>query len=149
MLEYNTPYMSLVLDKRRVSFMKEYTKEFNGVTYTFTEDDLSEPFSYALSRLKESIEDGKVRMGSRYTEEVDNKVQSLIEGYIVSSFEIQVDTMNYTLEWSKDITPKFAMHHATSIGEFANRHIKACNVLINRVADDLIKIGVPVCKQII
>jgi hypothetical protein len=129
--------------------MKEYTKEFNGVTYTFTEDDLSEPFSYALSRLKESIEDGKVRMGSRYTEEVDNKVQSLIEGYIVSSFEIQVDTMNYTLEWSKDITPKFAMHHATSIGEFANRHIKACNVLINRVADDLIKIGVPVCKQII
>lgn len=149
MLEYNTPYISLVLDKRRVSFMKEYTKEFNGVTYTFTEDDLSEPFSYALSRLKESIEDGKVRMGSRYTEEVDNKVQSLIEGYIVSSFEIQVDTMNYTLEWSKDITPKFAMHHATSIGEFANRHIKACNVLINRVADDLIKIGVPVCKQII
>lgn len=129
--------------------MKEYTKEFNRVTYTFTEDDLSEPFSYALSRLKESIEDGKVRMGSRYTEEVDNKVQSLIEGYIVSSFEIQVDTMNYTLEWSKDITPKFAMHHATSIGEFANRHIKACNVLINRVADDLIKIGVPVCKQII
>ena len=149
MLEYNTPYISLVLDKRRVSFMKEYTKEFNGVTYTFTEDDLSEPFSYALSRLKESIEDGKVRMGSRYTEEVDNKVQSLIEGYIVSSFEIQVDTMNYTLEWSKDITPKFAMHHATSIGEFANRHIKACNVLINRVSDDLIKIGVPVCKQII
>lgn len=149
MLEYNTPYISLVLDKRKVSFMKEYTKEFNGVTYTFTEDDLSEPFSYALSRLKESIEDGKVRMGSRYTKEVDNKVQSLIEGYIVSSFEIQVDTMNYTLEWSKDITPKFAMHHATSIGEFANRHIKACNVLINRVADDLIKIGVPVCKQII
>lgn len=149
MLEYNTPYISQVLDKRRVSFMKEYTKEFNGVTYTFTEDDLSEPFSYALSRLKESIEDEKVRMGSRYTEEVDNKVQSLIEGYIVSSFEIQVDTMNYTLEWSKDITPKFAMHHATSIGEFANRHIKACNVLINRVADDLIKIGVPVCKQII
>lgn len=129
--------------------MKEYTKEFDGVTYTFTEDDLSEPFSYALSRLKESIEEGKVRMGSRYTGEVDKQVQSLIEGYIVSSFKIQVDTMNYTLEWSKDITPKFAMHHATSIGEFANRHIKACNVLINRVADDLIKIGVPVCKQII
>ena len=129
--------------------MKEYTKEFNGVTYTFTKDDLSEPFSYALSRLKESIEDEKVRMGSRYTGEVDKQVQSLIDGYIVSSFKIQVDTMNYTLEWSKDITPKFAMHHATSIGEFANRHIKACNVLINRVADDLIKIGVPVCKQII
>ena len=129
--------------------MKEYTKEFDGVTYTFTEDDLSEPFSYALSRLKESIEEGKVRMGSRYTGKVDKQVQSLIDGYIVSSFKIQVDTMNYTLEWSKDITPKFAMHHATSIGEFANRHIKACNVLINRVADDLLKIGVPVCKQII
>lgn len=150
MLEYNTPYISLVLDKEKmVSFMKEYTKEFDGVTYTFTEEDLSEPFSYVLCKLKEDIDEAKKRMGSRYTEKVDNKVQSLIEGYIVSSFEIQVDTMNYTLEWSKDITPKFAMHHATSIGEFANRHIKACTVLINRVADDLIKIGVPVCKQII
>lgn len=129
--------------------MKEYTKEFDGVTYTFTEDDLSEPFSYALSRLKESIEEGRVRMGSRYTEEVDNKVQSLVDGYIVSSFKIQVDVINYTLEWSKDITPKFAMHHAISIGEFANRHFKSCNMLINRVADDLIEIGVPVCKQII
>lgn len=129
--------------------MKEYTKEFDGVTYTFTEDDLSEPFSYVLNRLKEDLLEAKKRMGSYYTEEIDNKVQSLIDCYIVSSFKIQVDTMNYTLEWSKDITPKFAMHHATSIGEFANRHIKACNVLINRVADDLIKIGVPVCKQII
>lgn len=129
--------------------MKEYTKEFDGVTYMFTENDLSEPFSYVLGKLKADIDEAKKRMGSRYTEEVDNKVQSLIDDYIVSSFKIQVDVMNYTLEWSKDITPKFAMHHATSIGEFANRHIKACNVLINRVSDDLIKIGVPVCKQII
>lgn len=129
--------------------MKEYTKEFDGVTYTFTEDDLSEPFYYVLCKLKEDIDEAKKRMGSRYTEEVDNKVQSLLDDFIISSFKIQVDTMNYILEWGKDITPKFAMHHATSIGEFANRHIKACNVLINRVADDLIKIGVPVCKQII
>lgn len=129
--------------------MKKYNKEFNGVAYTFTEGDLSEPFSYALDRLKKDLVEAKKRMGSYYTEDVGNKVQSLIDEYIVSSFKIQVDVMNYTLEWGKDVTPKFAMHHATSIGEFANRHIKACNVLINRVSDDLIKIGVPVCKQII
>ena len=129
--------------------MKEYTKEFDGVTYTFTESDLSEPFSYVLCKLREDIDEAQKRMVSRYTEEVDNKVQSLIDNYIVSSFKIQVDIMNYTREWSKNITPKFAMHHVTSIGEFANRHLKACNMLINRVSDDLLKIGVPVCKQII
>ena len=129
--------------------MKEYAKEFDGVTYTFTEGDLSEPFSYVLRNLKSYIDEAKKEMGSRYTEDIDKKAQSLIDDFIVSSFKSQVDIMHHTLEWSKDITPKFAMHHATSIGEFANRHIKACTVLINRVADDLIKIGVPVCKQII
>ena len=129
--------------------MKEYTKEFYGVTYTFTESDLYWTASYVLKRFKDDLVEAKKWMGSRYTEEIDNKVQSLIDDFIVSSFENQVNIMNQINEWSEDVTPKFAMHHATSIGEFANRHIKACTVLINRVADDLIKIGVPVCKQII
>jgi hypothetical protein len=129
--------------------MKEYSKEFDGVIYTFTKDDLSEPFSYVLRKLKADIDEAKKLMGSGYTEEVDNKVQSLVDDFIVSSLKLQVDVMNYTHEWGKGITPKSAMHHAKSIGDFANRHFMSCNVLINSVADDLIKIGVPVCKQVI
>lgn len=129
--------------------MKEYTKEFDGVTYTFTEGDLSEPFSYVLSRLRNDLVEAKKRMGSHYTEEVDNKVQSLIDDFIVSSFKLQVDIMNYTRELSKDITPKFAMHRAKSINNFADNQIMTCNVMINCLVEDLIKIGVPVCKQII
>lgn len=43
--------------------MKEYTKEFDGVTYTFTEGDLSEPFSYVLRKLKADIVDAKKKDG--------------------------------------------------------------------------------------
>ena len=128
--------------------MKEYTKEFYGVTYTFTESDLDSPFSYALNRFREDMVDAKKRMGSYYTDEVDNKVQSLIDDYIVSSFELQVDLMNYTHKGSKNTNPKFAMHYAKSIGGLADRYIRACNDMINRVSEGLIEIGVPVCKQI-
>ena len=129
--------------------MKEYTKEFDGVTYTFTEGDLSEPFSYVLSKLRKDLVEAKKRMGSHYTEEVDNKVQSLIDDFIVSSFECQVKIMNNIIKWGKDVTPKFAMHRAKSIDNFADNQIMACNVMINCLAEDLINIGVPVCKQII
>lgn len=129
--------------------MKEYTKEFYGVTYTFTEGDLSEPFSYVLKRLKEDIVDAKKRMGSYYTEDIDKKAQSLIDDFIVSSFECQVEIMNNTLESSKNITPKYALHNAKGIGDFADRYIRACEIMINRVAEELRQIGVPVCKQII
>lgn len=129
--------------------MKEYTKEFEGVTYTFTESDLSEPFSYGLIKLKEDIAKAKKRMGSYYTEEIDNSVQSLIDDFIVSSFKCQVDIMNHTLKWSKDITPKFAMHHAKSIGSYADIYIRACEGMINSVAEELRQTGVPVCKHII
>lgn len=84
--------------------MKEYTKEFDGVTYTFTEGDLSEPFSYVLRKLKADIVDAKKLMGSRYTEDIDNKVQSLIDDFIDSSFECQLKIMRNTLESSKRLT---------------------------------------------
>lgn len=128
--------------------MKEYTKEFDGVTYTFTEDDLSEPFSYALNRFREDMVDAKKRMGSYYTDEVDHKVQSLIDDYIVSSFKCQVEIMNKTLESSKNITPKYALHTAKGIGHYADGYIRVCVDMINRVAEELRQMGVPVCKQI-
>ena len=81
--------------------MKEYTKEFDGVTYTFTENDLYEPASYVLKRFKDDMVDAKKCMGSRYTEEGDNKVQSLTGAFIVSSFQNQVDIMSHTLDWVK------------------------------------------------
>lgn len=129
--------------------MEEYTKEFDGVIYTFTEGDLSEPFSYVLRNLKSYIDEAKKEMGSRYTEDIDKKAQSLIDDFIVSSFKSQVDIMNHTLEWSKDITPKYAFHNAKGIGQYADRYIRGCEDMINRVAEELRLMGVPVCKQII
>lgn len=129
--------------------MKEYTKEFDGVTYTFTEGDLFEPFSYVLCKLKADIDEAKKQMGSRYTEDVDSKVRSLIDDFIISSFECQVKIMNNIIKWGKDVTPKFAMHRAKSIDNFADNQIRACNVMINCLADDLMKVGVPVRKQVI
>lgn len=129
--------------------MKEYTKEFDGVTYTFTEGDLSEPFSYVLRKLKADIDEAEKRMGSRYTEDIDKKAQSLIDDFIIFSFKSQVDIMNNTLERSKNITPKYAFHNAKGIGQYADRYIRACEDMINSLADELRLMGVPVCKQII
>lgn len=129
--------------------MKKYTKEFDGVTYTFTESDLYEPASYVLKRFKDDLVDAKKWMGSRYTEETDNKVQSLIDDFIVSSFKNQVDIMNNTLDFAKDITPENAFRKAKSIGSYADRYIKVAEGLINSVSEELRLMGVPVCKQII
>lgn len=129
--------------------MKEYTKEFDRVIYTFTESDLYEPASYVLKRFKDDMVDAKKRMGSRYTEEIDKKVQFLIDDFIVSSFKNQVDIMNHTLDWGKDVTPGNAFRKAKSIGQYADRYINVAEGLINSVAEELRQMGVPVCKQII
>lgn len=129
--------------------MKEYTKEFDGVAYTFTEKDLSSPFSYVLNNLKKDLEDAKKCMGSHYTEEIDKKVQSLIDDFIVFSFKSQVNIMHNTLKSRKNITPKSAFDNAMGIGEYAGRYIRVCEGMINSVAEELRLMGVPVCKQII
>lgn len=127
--------------------MKEYTKEFDGVTYTFTESNLFEYSKFVLADLKEDISEAKKLMGSYYTEEVDNKVQSLVDDFIVFSFESQVNLAYYINKRDKDITPKFAVNHAITLGNLARDSIRACTVRLNRLADDLRKIGVPVCKR--
>lgn len=129
--------------------MKEYTKEFDEVTYTFTESDLYWTASYVLKRFKDDLVDAKKWMGSRYTEEIDNKVQSLMDDFIVSSFKNQVDIMNHVHEWSKDVTPTNAFHHAMSIGKHAEKYVKVAECMINSVSEELRLMGVPVCKQII
>lgn len=127
--------------------MKEYTKEFDGVTYTFTEGDLFEYSKSVLAGLKKDISEAKKLMGSYYTEEVDNKVQSLVDDCIVFSFESQVNLAYYINKRDKDITPKFAVNHAITLGNLARDSIRECTVRLNRLADDLRKIGVPVCKR--
>ena len=47
----------------RLLFMKEYIKEFDEVTYTFTEKDLSTPFLSVLNDLKEDIIKAKKKNG--------------------------------------------------------------------------------------
>ena len=132
-----------------VSVMKEYTEEFEEVTYTFSENDLSSPFSSVLNKLKEDISEAKKRMGSRYTEEVDGKVQSLLDTFIISSFKLQVDMKSYILRRSSDVTPQNAIHCALSMGNLANEHIRHCKIFQNDIARILAENGVPVCKQII
>lgn len=88
-------------------------------------------------------------MGSRYTEEVDNQVQSLIDDYIAQCFNSQVNIADYTNAHVKDVTPQTALYHAQTLGDFATSYTRECNIRLNRLADDLAKIGVPVCKQII
>lgn len=129
--------------------MKEYTKEFDGVTYTFTESDLYWTASYVLERFKNDLVEAKKWMGSRYTEEIDNKVQSLIDDFIVSSFENQVDIMNNIHSWSEGVIPANAFHRAMSIGKYAERYVKVAECKINSLAEELRLMGVPVCKQII
>lgn len=129
--------------------MKEYTKEFDGVTYTFTESDLYWTASYVLERFKNDLVEAKKWMGSRYTEEIDNKVQSLIDDFIVSSFENQVDIMNNIHSWSEGVIPANAFHRAMSIGKYAERYVKVAECKINSLAEELRLMGVSVCKQII
>lgn len=129
--------------------MKEYTKDFDGVTYTFTEKDLSVHSLSVLGKLRQDIEEAKKLMGSRYTKVVDNEVQSLIDDYIVSSFKSQVNLAYYINNREKDITPQYAVTHAIILGDFAKDYNRECNIRLNRIADDLRKIGVPVCKQFV
>ena len=129
--------------------MKEYSKEFNGVNYKFLENDLSEPFLSVLKELKEDILEAKKRMGSHYTDEVGSKVNSLLDTYIITSFEFQLAVQDNLLRWSKDVTPKNAMHYANTIGSKAKGYSRSSRVLQNDIAKKLIEIGVPVRKQVI
>jgi len=129
--------------------MKEYIEEFDGVTYKFSENELSEPFLQVLNELKEDILEAKKRMGSHYTDEVDSKVNSLLDTYIITSFEFQLAVQGNLLRWCKDVTPKNAMHYANTIGSVAGGYDKTGRVLQNDIAKQLIELGVPVRKQII
>lgn len=129
--------------------MKEYIEEFDGVTYTFSENDLSNPFLSFLKELKEDILEAEKRMGTRYTDEIDSKVNSLLDTYIITSFNFQLAIQDNILRWSKDVTPQNAMHYANTIGSMAGGYDKTGRVLQNDIAKQLIELGVPVRKQII
>lgn len=129
--------------------MKEYIEEFDGVTYTFSENDLSNPFLSFLKELKEDILEAEKRMGTRYTDEIDSKVNSLLDTYIITSFNFQLAIQDNILRWSKDVTPQNAMHYANTIGSMARGYDKTGRVLQNDIAKQLIELGVPVRKQVI
>lgn len=129
--------------------MKEYTKEFDGVTYTFTEKDLSAPFSSILSKIKNDISYAERQMGAMYTKNIKEKVQSFLDDYIISSFQYQVFVKNYIDGWGKCITSQNALHHAFSIGAVAKESRQHCLELQHNLVDKMSEIGVPICKQII
>lgn len=129
--------------------MKEYIEEFDGITYKFSESDLSDPFLSFLKGLKEDILEAKKLMGTHYTDEIDSKVNSLLDTYIITSFEFQLAIQDNILRWSKDVTPQNAMSYASTIGSTARGYDKTGRVLQNDIAKQLIELGVPVRKQII
>lgn len=129
--------------------MKEYIEEFDGVTYKFSESDLSDPFLSFLKGLKEDILEAKKLMGTRYTDEIDSKVNSLLDTYIITSFNFQLAVQDNLLRWSKDVTPQNAMSYANTIGSMARGYDKTGRVLQNDIAKQLIELGVPVRKQFI
>lgn len=129
--------------------MKEYTKEFDGITYMFTEKDLSAPFSSILSKIKDDISYAERQMGAMYTKNIKEKVQSFLDDYIVSSFQYQIFVKNHINEWSKCITPQNSLHRAFSIGSVAEESRQHCLELQHNLVDRMSEIGVPVCKQII
>jgi len=129
--------------------MKEYSKKFDGVTYTFTERDLSAPFSSVLSKIKDDVSYEEKQMGVMYTKGIKEKVQSLLDDYIISSFKYQVFVKNYIDDWSKCVTTRNALHHAFSIGSVAEKSRQHCLELQHNLSDKMREIGVPICKQII
>lgn len=129
--------------------MKEYSQEFDGVTYKFSENDLSDLFLSILKELKEDIIEAKKLMGTRYTDEVDSKVNSLLDTYIITSFEFQLAIQDNILSWSKVVTPQNAIHYANTIGSMARGYDKTTRVLQNDIAEQLRELGVPVRKQIV
>ena len=129
--------------------MKEYIEEFDGVTYTFSENDLSNPFLSFLKELKEDILEAEKRMGTRYADDLGSKVNSLLDTYIITSFNFQLAVQDNILRWSKDVTPQNAMSYANTIGSMTRGYDKTGRVLQNDIAKQLIELGVPVRKQII
>ena len=129
--------------------MKEYSQEFDGVTHKFSESDLSDIFLSILKELKEDIIEAKKLMGTRYTNEVDSKVNSLLDTYIITCFEFQLAIQDNILSWSKVVTPKNAMHYAKTIGSMARGYDRTTRVLQNDIAEQLRELGVPVRKQIV
>ena len=129
--------------------MKEYSQEFDGVTYKFSENDLSDIFLSILKELKEDIIEAKKLMGTRYTDEVDSKVNSLLDTYIITSFEFQLAIQDNILSWSKVVTPQNAMNYANTIGSMARGYDRTTRVLQTDIAEQLRELGVPVRKQIV
>lgn len=52
-------YTLCIGNRQGVLFMKEYTKEFDGVTYTFTESDLNSHPRMLLDKLRKDISEAK------------------------------------------------------------------------------------------
>lgn len=129
--------------------MREYSKDFEGVTYKFTEKDLSAPFSTVLADIKDDILNAKETMGNRYTEEIEVKVQKVLDAYIHSAFKFQLELQSIIIRWSQEVTPQTSLHKGKSIGSFANDSTMHCKNLQLFVVDYLRKIGLPIQKQML
>ena len=125
---------------------KVYKIEEDGQTFEFTEKDLDYAFGFALGVIKDSLPEAKRLMGDRYTAEVDAKVQSVLDAFIISALREKVKVYLILKRRLQSVDPHNALHEAFSIGSMANGTTSYCKGLSLSVTDQIISLGVPIRK---
>lgn len=125
---------------------KVYKIEEDGQTFEFTEKDLDYAFGFALGVIKDSLPEAKRMMGDRYTAEVDAKVQSVLDAFIISALREKVKVYLILKGRLQNINPHNALHKAFSIGSMANDTTSYCRSLSYSVTNQITELGVPIRK---
>lgn len=125
---------------------KVYKIEEDGQTFEFTEKDLDYAFGFALGVIKDSLPEAKRMMGDRYTAEIDAKVQSVLDAFIISALREKVKVYLSMRGRLQNIDPKNALSTAFSIGSMANGTTSYCRSLSYSVTNQITELGVPIRK---
>lgn len=125
---------------------KVYKIEEDGQTFEFTEKDLDYAFGFALGVIKDSLPEAKRLMGNRYTSEVDAKVQSVLDAFIISALREKVKVYLSLKRRLQSVDPHNALHEAFSIGSMANGTTSYCRSLSYSVTNRITELGVPIRK---
>lgn len=85
-------------------------------------------------------------MGNRYTAEVDAKVQSVLDAFIISALREKVKVYLSLKRRLQSVDPHNAFHEAFSIGSMANGTTSYCRNLSYSVTNQITELGVPIRK---
>ena len=128
---------------------KVYKLEEDGQTYEFTEKDLDYVFGFAFGVIKDSLPEAKRRMGDRYTAEIDAKVQTALDAFIISALKYKLDVYLNLVNKLQKVNYRNALQTAFNIGSFANNSEYYCQGLSRSITNEIIELGVPIMKPVI